>query len=514
MKKALLLLVLTLCSVIVTNAQEKPDPEPLQYPFDELGTTSTRGIFGDDDRKEVKDAEGIADYVRATAVMIPKKNMVGNKVYGETLRELLTRQFGTSNFDSNVKFLDQPTCGYCTGFLIAPDVLVTAGHCIKTMEEADKYVWIFDYTNEIKHNSYVGYIEVDPNNVYEVSEILGAELKSTYTKNEDYSFLRLDRKSARKPYRFRTSGGVSLFSDVTTIGSPTGLPLKVVQNSWVVDTEPKEWFKNSIDGFPGNSGGPVFNNNGFIEGIHVRGAVQYNNGRYTSDYKYDASCDCVKTVEFMYTTGTAGSQAHRITSVPYELLHMALYENIEYAIKTKDVERLNSWLAYSWILKYDYAINRGKLELLAAKENNFEALQVMMEKVEQSFTENDEHLMIRYAINNRNSEMLDYLLAQGFSVEGNTPYESHLQYAVDNFYAWVVDILLEYNADVNVRNRNGDNLLHVAARIGNKSLAERMVKEGTNPKAKNNKGYYPEKVAKKNKNKSLAKYLKKARKRR
>ena len=117
--KKLLLILFTFSFISFLNAQDKPEAEPLQYPFDEIGTESTRGVFGLDDRKEVKDADGIADYVRATAVMIPKKNIKDNRVYGETLRELLTDQFGTSNFDSNVKFLDQPTCAYCTGFLIA-----------------------------------------------------------------------------------------------------------------------------------------------------------------------------------------------------------------------------------------------------------------------------------------------------------------------------------------------------------------------------------------------------------
>ena len=73
--KKLLLVLFTFTFISFINAQDKPEAEPLQYPFDEIGTESTRGIFGLDDRKEVKDAEDISDYVRATAVMIPKKNI-------------------------------------------------------------------------------------------------------------------------------------------------------------------------------------------------------------------------------------------------------------------------------------------------------------------------------------------------------------------------------------------------------------------------------------------------------
>ena len=85
--KKLLLVLFAFSFISFLSAQDKPKAEPLQYPFDEIGTESTRGVFGLDDRKEVKDAKGIADYVRATAVMIPKINIKDNRVYGETLRE-------------------------------------------------------------------------------------------------------------------------------------------------------------------------------------------------------------------------------------------------------------------------------------------------------------------------------------------------------------------------------------------------------------------------------------------
>ena len=73
--KKLLIFVFAISIVNMLYAQEKPTPEPLQYPFDEISTESSRGVFGLDDRKEVNDANGIADYVRATAVMIPKNRI-------------------------------------------------------------------------------------------------------------------------------------------------------------------------------------------------------------------------------------------------------------------------------------------------------------------------------------------------------------------------------------------------------------------------------------------------------
>lgn len=140
-RKALGFALLMFSGVFFVNAQDKPKAEPMQYPFGKPGDT-TRGVFGEDDRKEIKDAYEFKDYARATAVMIPKSSIKGNKVYASTLRSRLIKIYGSSNFDSSVKFLDQPTCANCTGFLIAPDILVTAGHCIETMSKAEDYVWL------------------------------------------------------------------------------------------------------------------------------------------------------------------------------------------------------------------------------------------------------------------------------------------------------------------------------------------------------------------------------------
>ena len=72
--------------------------------------------------------------------------------------------------------------------------------------------------------------------------------------------------------------------------------------------------------------------------------------------------------------------------------------------------------------------------------------------------------------------------------------------------------LIYYGADVNIKTKTNDNLLHIAAKNGNKSLVEVLVKKGVDAGAKNKDNKRPEKIAKANGYKDLAKYLKKARK--
>ncbi len=491
---------------------QETDPVEFEYPFAEPGSQVTRGVFGKDDRKEVKDADGYEDFVRATAVMVSKKSAYNNEYWAWSLRDLLKQKFGTDKFADDVKFLDQPTVGSCTGFLIAPDIMVTAGHCVNSMQEANQFVWIFDYTSEsdfIDGNR----LRFKKENIFEVESILTSTLDDKT--RDDYAVLRLKRKSDRKPYRFRTSGTVMEGSAINTIGCPTGLPLKFSTNAVVVDNSPKNWFKSNIDSFPGNSGGPVFDKNGFIEGILVRGAVTYSNGEYTGDYRYDASCDCVKTVQWNSVTWTAGCQAHKINEMPSNVLVQAIYENLEYAIKNNDRERFNSWKVYSWIFNSNYAKSAGMLENLAISYNALNIFKEIVEINAKNYSDDSARDLIDAALKKNNTTYLKVLLDAGLLADaGYNSRLTPLQYAVANNKADAAKMLIAYGANINKKTANGDNLLHLVAESGNIAMAEYLVSKGINAGERNSNRKRPEQIAKKNKYRSLAKFLKKARKRR
>lgn len=509
MKNYIIILLLGIFTLTLT-AQEKSKNKELEYPFAAPGTEVTRGVFGADDRLEVKDAEGYEDFVRATAVMISKTRIYDNEFYAWSLRDLLIQQFEVDRFDENVKFLDQPTVGSCTGFLIAPDIMVTAGHCINSMEDANEYVWVFDYTHEADFIDGM-VLQFKPENIYEVESIIASTLDDDT--NDDYAILRLTKKSDRAPYRFRTSGTVLLDGAINTIGCPTGLPLKFSTNATVVDNSAENWFKSDIDAFPGNSGGPVFDEYGFIEGILVRGAAQYDGDSYKSDYKYDATCDCIKTVQWDDVKYTAGCQAHKITAVPPLPLIMSVYENLEYAINNNLIDRFNSWNIYNWIYNYNYTNEMGRLENLALHNNNLIILESILNTTSESISDESARELIDLAISKNNITALTLLLDKGLLADAgiNTKY-SALQSAVIDGKKLVAETLIYYGANTKIKTSNGDTLLHLAARNGSMSMVKLLLNNGLKASTKNNKKKRPEQLAKKAKHKSLAKYLKKARK--
>ena len=508
MKKLSSTLLLVIC-VISLNAQDKTI---IEYPFAEPGTKVTRGVFGDDDRVEIKDAEGYQDFARATAVMVSKNNIYNEEFYSWSLREKIQNKYGKDiKISDDVRFLDQPAIGSCTGFLIAPDLLVTAGHCINSMEEAQNVVWVFDYTSDLKFINNRK-LEFKDENIFEVESIITSKLDDET--EDDYAVLKLKRKSDRAPYRFRTSGSVLEGGAINTIGSPKGLPLKFSTNAVVVDISPSNWFKSNIDSFPGNSGGPVFDQNGFLEGILVRGAVTYDDDwSLTGDYYYDSACECIKTVQWSSVKFTAGCQAHKITSVPGFALIMAVYNNLQYAITNNLSDRFDTWNIYSWIYNNDYAKTNGRLEDLALSNNNLYALEGILNTTANTFTDSYSRTLIDQSISANNLNALQLLLDKELLADAgiNSAYTA-LQEAVRNRKRDVALMLIDYGADTKVKTSNNDNLLHLAARNGDYELAKVLVKQGVNAGAKNRSKRRPEKVAKRAGHKSLAKYLKKARK--
>lgn len=508
MSKKLLFLFGCLISGQSLLAQERLQ-EARTFPFGEPGTTS-RGVFGEDDRKEVRDAEGFEDYVRATAVMVPRESVNGTRIFGPSLRRVLSYRFGIDTFAEDVKFLDQPAAGSCTGFLIAPDILVTAGHCIQTLEDAQDFVWVFDYTSEVKYDG--EYLEVDEEDIFEVVEVLSAELDEAT--ESDYSVLRLARKSDRRPYRFRTSGTVATGEKVYTVGSPTGIPLKLAENAVVVENTPENWFKSDIDIFPGNSGGPVFDQAGWIEGIMVRVAAEWSEGDLTADFIHDTLCNCIRTLNFQEVAGTAGAQTHKITQIPVELMYASIYDNLEYGIRNFSKQRFEDWDDYSWIFTYDYTRERGPLEEVAIEVRNYNALSEILAYTAEKYTDNDSRVLLNRAFDNNDLYLLEVLLEKGIYADAGVDYSySLLQEAVRHSNLEMASLLVANGANHRVIDAQQNNLLHYAAAQGNMELLEFLVGLGIDAGAKNSDKKLAEKIAKANDHKAAYKYLKAARKR-
>lgn len=167
------------------------------------------------------------------------------------------------------RFAKQKAGALCSGFLVSPTTLVTAGHCIQDLKDCRKHKWVFDYKVDSDRQFEV---EVSKNSVYKCKSIINQKL----TKTNDFAYIELDRPvTDRQPLKIRTSGKPAVGDELVVIGHPSGLPTKIADGAKVRSLK-GEFFVANLDSFGGNSGSAVFNvTTEEVEGILVRGEADY-----------------------------------------------------------------------------------------------------------------------------------------------------------------------------------------------------------------------------------------------
>lgn len=184
------------------------------------------------------------------------------------------------------RFLDQVAIADCSGFLIASDILATAGHCVPTILECEQNSWVFDLRQDLMMGTESTYINVE--NIYQCEKIIASSINSEL--GIDYTLLKLNRPVLdREPLKYRSTGKVPDNVSLFIVGHPSRLPLIIADDAQIRDNSNPIFFVTNTDSFGGNSGSPVFNmQSGIVEGILVRGE---------EDYQYDEIAECFRPLQ-------------------------------------------------------------------------------------------------------------------------------------------------------------------------------------------------------------------------
>lgn len=242
-----------------------------------VGLPTSAAIFGVDDRIMISPQTRDYSLARSTAVAVL------NTLINETSSaryEILTDS--TKDFlCKDEKFYNKPSLSYaCSGFLVAPDLLVTAGHCMTNIEEVrnekglycESYSsWVFDYAADSKGQ--VNTTSIPADNHYKCKQIVYA----ISDKENDFALIQLDRPvKGRKPLKL-SSSEISGLESLKMIGHPLGLPSVLSKNARVIKNDlKKKSFVTTLDAFVGNSGSAVFNQNNEVVGILISGTPANN----------------------------------------------------------------------------------------------------------------------------------------------------------------------------------------------------------------------------------------------
>jgi hypothetical protein len=265
-------------------------------------------IYGTDDRVDVFQlpAGPNLDDVDSVVALFDAADVTDNGNGTSTLR---TQNFGTArNLCAGERFRDQPIGAFCSGFLVAADIIATAGHCVDAGNVTNvRFVFGFRMRNATTAETVINNGEI-----YRGVAIIGRQLVGN---GADWALVRIDRPVTNHCIaQIRRTGRIGDTQTVHVIGHPSGLPTKFAGGAAVRDNSPTAFFVANLDTYGGNSGSPVFNSDTHeVEGILVRGEADFvlrDNGSGTT-CRVSLVCpttgcrgeDCTRTTEFAANLG-------------------------------------------------------------------------------------------------------------------------------------------------------------------------------------------------------------------
>ena len=262
-----------------------------------------KAVYMTDNRFDAYQAQGaIREAARSTAALILKSSLKKQgdyyvPAYNYTLRD--------AKWCKGESFINQPILANCTGFLVADNTLVTAGHCFRgNGKPIDEYYVVFGYEMLNKQQANTRFPAKD---VYLISQ----ELEVKKDASSDWAVVQLDRAvNGRKIFEFK-AGEIKKGTKLTLFGYPVGLPLKIANGGEVLENQKgRTVFATNVDAFQGNSGSPVLNSDGLrmspprfiVEGILVAGAKDY---KQVKGCKKIESC---QSINISYQGGNCSSE--------------------------------------------------------------------------------------------------------------------------------------------------------------------------------------------------------------
>lgn len=223
----------------------------------------TQVVFGLDDRRDLYQV--LRPELRAkadsTVAMISveklRKSKAGNY-------EIKAAPMGrTFHLCGDEPFIQQPSAASCSGFLVAADLIATAGHCVpETCDPRVKIVFDFSLKSADQRTPVIS-----GHQVYKCKKVIARQSTST----EDFALIQLDRLVPDHQPLKLSARGPETTDELVVFGHPLGLPLKVADSAQVQKVY-NSFFVTDTDTFDGNSGSAVLNAKSLeVVGILVRG---------------------------------------------------------------------------------------------------------------------------------------------------------------------------------------------------------------------------------------------------
>lgn len=235
-------------------------------------TQSPWVIYGQDNRHDLYSYANpkVVTLAKSTVALVKGSDLRKSNALSTLLAESYEESMGLC---STERFKDQPAGAFCSGFLIAPNKIITAGHCIESISDCAETKFVFDYAMKDASTARLAFTD---SQVYSCKKILGRKLEN---KGLDFAVIELDRSVVgRTPLKLSKNTTLKANSKIFVIGHPSGLPTKITDSAKVRSVNSAEgFFVANLDTYGGNSGSAVFNEATHeVEGILVRGEKDFD----------------------------------------------------------------------------------------------------------------------------------------------------------------------------------------------------------------------------------------------
>lgn len=237
-------------------------------------------IYGTDDRGEAcqncssdqaHPDQRLQELAGSVAVLI-RPNVIYQEYEGEFIRlfsysldERIKALYGAPLCEEE-RFVSQPAPGFCSGFLIDAQTLLTAKHCVPDQAACDNTRIIFNYQ--------IG-LDGGPDTI--LSEDIFSCESVQAASDSDFALVTLDRPSSNPPLSINPVDTLFQGDELAVIGHPNGLPKKIASNGALLQSKTGDaYFIASLDAFAGSSGSPVFDLISYeVVGMLVGGEQDY-----------------------------------------------------------------------------------------------------------------------------------------------------------------------------------------------------------------------------------------------
>ncbi|MDH3201314.1 MAG: serine protease [Myxococcales bacterium] len=238
-----------------------------------VGELAAPVVYGADDRLEVYDhpSDELRQITRQSIVALIDSDQLERDPGGTYI--IFSRSLQQSKgLCDDERFADQPTAATCSGVLIDDDLVLTAGHCVRSQTDCESKSYVFDYYLD----GPTQLARIEDEDVYRCNQIVLREETFGDSLTPDFAVIQLDRPVAGDhqpaPVRPATTPLVEQ-EPLTMIGFGSGLPAKIDSGGTVADprTATLDYFVANPDAFAGHSGSATFDSNNELAGILVAG---------------------------------------------------------------------------------------------------------------------------------------------------------------------------------------------------------------------------------------------------